>query len=72
MTKSMAEYLMEQGAARARLEERRWALLTLLQDRFGDLPKSVRDRIESSTDLERLRAAVRQAPYLEKLEDLKL
>jgi hypothetical protein len=72
MAETMAEHLMQQGATQARLEDRRSAIRAFLQDKFGELPEPVLQRIASCADLERLWAALRQAPYLEKLEDLKL
>jgi hypothetical protein len=47
-------------------------LRTLLEDRFGPLPKKLLQRIEATDDLERLREAVRQVHRLQKLDDLQL
>jgi hypothetical protein len=44
----------------------------LLEDAFGALPEAVVQQIETATDLQRLQVAVRQAPRLQKLEDLPL
>jgi hypothetical protein len=44
----------------------------LLQDKFGELPESVLQKIAACTDLAQLRTALRQAPKQDRLEDLKL
>jgi hypothetical protein len=61
-----------EGEARGALKDRREALRTLLEDRFGVLPEVVVQKIESSEDLDRLKQAFRQALHLQQLADLQL
>jgi hypothetical protein len=58
------------GRLEGRLEERRDELLALLAERFGALPETVVQRINSTTDLEKLRACVRQTGQLRNLDEL--
>jgi hypothetical protein len=44
----------------------------LLEARFGALPEALTQRIEATTDPERLREAHRQASRLDQLDDLQL
>ena len=84
----MAEWLHEKGRAEGRAEgrveglaegEAKGALSTsremlrhFLEHRFGPLPEGVRQRIDSNTDLERLKACVCQAPTVTSLDELQL
>ena len=43
-----------------------------LEDRFGPLPESVTQRIDSTTDVDRLEVAALGASRLARLEDLRL
>jgi hypothetical protein len=80
MTKTIAEAWMEEGMAKGLAEGRaegelqasRRLLRILLEDGFGSLPEAVVQRIEATTDLQRLQAAVRQVRRLRRLEDLQL
>src|SRR5262249_43944667 len=60
------------GEARGALRDRREALRTLLEDRFGALPEALLKKIESTDDLDRLKQVFQQALRLEQLTDLKL
>ena len=72
MTKTIAEAWMDEGRAKGELQASRRLLRMLLEDAFGALPEAVVQQIEATTDLQRLQAAVRQAPRLQRLEDLQL
>ena len=63
---------MAEGEAKGRLATSRTVLRDLLEDRFGPLPEVLVQRIEAATDPDRLRAAVRQAPRLGRLDELQL
>ena len=60
------------GEARGALRASRKLLRGLLEDRFGALPEAVSQRIEATTDLDRLEAAVLQVSRLQSLADLQL
>ena len=47
-------------------------LRDLLQERFGTVPESVRQRIEAANDPERLGAALRQVLHINTPEELQL
>jgi hypothetical protein len=68
--------LLARGEARGRAEgqmrECRDALRELLEERFGPLPETVVQRIETADNLERLRAARRHALHLNALSELQL
>jgi hypothetical protein len=51
---------------------RRADLRDLLQERFGTVPEAVRQRIEATTDPERLRAALRQVLHIKAPDELQL
>jgi hypothetical protein len=80
MTKTIAEAWMEEGMAKGlvkgraegELQASRRLLRMFLEDAFGALPEAVVQQIEATTDLQRLQAAVHQAPRLQRLEDLQL
>jgi hypothetical protein len=80
MVQTYGDELLAQGEARgeARGEKKgalsalRKMLRRLLEDHFGTLPETVKQRIESATDPDRLEAAVVQAPRLDSLEQLQL
>jgi hypothetical protein len=55
-----------------RLETRRDDLLAMLEDRFGPLPEEVVRRVQATTDLAKLKAALRGVPSLESLDKLPL
>ena len=60
------------GEAKGALQASRKLLRRLLEDRFGALPEAVSQRIEATTDLDRLEAAVLQVSRLQSLDDLQL
>jgi hypothetical protein len=47
-------------------------LRSLLQDRFGDIPEGVGNRIEAITDLEQLERLLLQAYRVERIDQLQL
>jgi hypothetical protein len=53
-------------------EVRRTDLRDLLQERFGTVTEAVRQRIEATTDPERLRAALRQVLHINAPDELQL
>jgi hypothetical protein len=63
---------ISEGETKGELRTQRENLRLLLEHRFGPLPPALVQRLETSTDLERLRAAFRQALNLPRLEDLQL
>jgi hypothetical protein len=56
----------------AALQKCREYLRMLLEDRFGPLPEALRQKIDTSEDMEGLQQAFRQALRLQRLEDLQL
>ncbi|HBI44797.1 MAG TPA: hypothetical protein DDY78_18375 [Planctomycetales bacterium] len=60
------------GELRGKLRACRTSLLDLLEARFGTLPEALTQRIEATTDPERLHEAHRQALRLGQLDDLQL
>jgi hypothetical protein len=60
------------GELRGELRASRTYLRDLLEARFGALPEALAQRIEATTDLERLRAAHRQASDISQLDALHL
>jgi hypothetical protein len=63
---------ISEGETKGELRNQRENLRLLLEHRFGPLPPAVLQRLEAATELERLRAAFRQALDLQRLEDLQL
>ena len=72
MTQTIAEALRAEGEAKGALRASRKLLRGLLEERFGALPEAVSQRIEATTDLDRLEAAVLQVSRLQSLDDLQL
>jgi hypothetical protein len=72
MTKTIAESWMEEGMERGRVEAARSILLGLLEDKFGKLPDELVQRIKATMDPAKLELAARQAPRLDRPEDLQL
>jgi hypothetical protein len=68
MAQTIAEAWMEEG----QIMSARTLLRQLLEDRFDALPEALVQQINTTTDLDRLHAAFRQALRLDKLEDLRL
>jgi hypothetical protein len=54
------------------LREARESLRILLEERFGQLPEPLAQRIEATADLQRLRDTFRQAVRISSLSDLTL
>jgi hypothetical protein len=69
---TVANEFIALGKSKGALENCRAILRDLLEDRFGPLPEALRQRIEAATDLERLRAVVRQVHSLQSLDQLQL
>jgi hypothetical protein len=72
MAQTIAEAWMEEGMAKGELRNARTLLRELLEYHFDPLPEALIQRINATTDIDRLHAAFRQALALEKLEDLRL
>ncbi len=72
MAESMAEVLLERGRAEGELKNARAMLRSYLEHRFGTLPEPVLQRVESTTDIDRLRAAFQLALEGKGLDDLQL
>jgi hypothetical protein len=68
MSETIAEWLMTEG----QLRESRTNLRAVLERRFGTVPEALAQRIETSTELERLRAALLQAIHMDRLDELQL
>jgi hypothetical protein len=68
MGQTIAESLMEEGELRGV----RNVLLAVLKKRFRKVPKTVKQRIETTTELSRLKEAILEAMTLESLDDLRL
>ena len=66
--KTVPEIAMEEGQLLARRE----TLRTLLEDRFGQLPEALIQRIEATTDFDRLRNAIRQVYRVQGIEEIQL
>jgi hypothetical protein len=69
MIKTEAEELVEEGIQRM-IPTVRDCLMEILRLRFGILPETLRQRIESLTDSDQLDKYVQQAKTVAKLEDL--
>jgi hypothetical protein len=67
VSQQVLEWQMEGAVLNARE-----TLRILLEDRFGSLPETLLQRIDSTDDASRLQQACRQVLRLQKLEDLKL
>jgi hypothetical protein len=61
-----------EGRQEGRLESHREDLLALLQERFGAVPEEWVQRIQALTDVDRLKAAIRQVVHIHTLEELQL
>jgi len=80
MKQTMAEWFHEKGRAEGLAEGRaegalitgREMLRTFLEHRFGPLPEDLCRRIDSITDLERLKACAYQVHTLGSLDELRL
>jgi hypothetical protein len=72
MSETIAEWLMMEGEKKGQLRASRTSLRAVLEKRFGTLPETVLQRIEASTDLAGLQAALVQAVEMGRLEELQL
>ena len=72
MFKTILEEERDQGRSEGELLAARKHLRMLLEEKFGNLPDPVVQQINTSTDLGRLEAALRQVHRLGRLEDLQL
>jgi hypothetical protein len=68
MARTIADDLMEQGEARSL----RRMLRRFLEQKFGQLPESVLQRIEVCKEIQTLETAILNVSRLEKLDDLRL
>ena len=71
-SQTIAEWYVEQGKTQGQLRARRDDLRGLLQKRFGAVPEALHQKIEQTTDLERLHAAVLQVLSISSAEELQL
>lgn len=72
MKETMAEWLHAKGRTEGALLTSREILRDLLESRFGPLPEDLRRRIDTATDLERLKACLHQVHALTSLDELPL
>jgi hypothetical protein len=72
MGQTIAESLIEEGVVKGQLSQARTTLRRLLISKFGVIPESVLQRIESTTDLAQLDAVTEQVLRMESLDELKL
>jgi hypothetical protein len=63
---------MDEGSAKGQLLLARDLLCSSLEERFGPLPQALIERIEATTDLERLKRGVRRVSKLASLDDVDL
>jgi hypothetical protein len=72
MTNKLGPTLVELSVAEGELRNARKLLSALVQKRFGSVPDALRQRIEATSDLERLQTAALQVYETGKAEDLSL
>jgi hypothetical protein len=72
MGQTIAEFLREEGKKEGKLLAVREVLLRLLRDRFGRVPKAVRQKIEATAEVELLQACVLQATKINSVDELLL
>jgi hypothetical protein len=72
MAQTAAEARLEEGKATGRLEAIREALKRQLAAKLGPLPAALQERIDATTDLGRLNAALDQMLTPQNLDELKL
>jgi hypothetical protein len=70
--KPYEEELAEECEARGELRALRRSLRDLLEEKFGPAPEALGQRIEATTDADRLRAAIRQVLHIQAPDELKL
>jgi hypothetical protein len=71
-TSRIVEEWREEGRMEGALATARDDLYGLLMERFGRVPKIWEQRIQAATDLDRLKAAMRQVLHIQKLNELQL
>jgi hypothetical protein len=71
MSQTMAQEVMAKGEARG-VRAVRDILRGLIEDRFGELPATLAQRIETIEDLERLKICTRQVSRVQTLDELQL
>ena len=62
--------ILEEGEQKGRLEERRVAIIELLEDRFGTVPSDVQERIQAIADMAHLKALLLQTVHIASLNEL--
>lgn len=72
MTQTIAEALYEEGIVKGQLLNARTILRRLLTKRFQTLPEAVIQRIDATSDLERLQACIEQVSEMRTLDELRL
>jgi hypothetical protein len=70
MGKTIAEALMEEGAARVAVPVRREMLLLQLREKFKRVPEGVVKRVESTESVEQLNTWLRAFATARKLSDV--
>jgi putative YhgA-like transposase len=70
MGKTIAEALRDEGRAEERVESARSTLLRQLRRKFGDISQDMAERIEGTTDLERLTTWLDRIVTVETLEEM--
>lgn len=68
MGQTIAESLIEEGELRLA----RSLLIDMLKKRFRKVPKAVKQRIETTTELSQLKEAILEVMNLQSLDDLSL
>ena len=68
----IVEEWREEARVEARLATCRETLQALLEERFGAVPRKWARRIQQTTDLARLKAALRQVVHIQSLDELQL
>jgi hypothetical protein len=76
MSQTIAEFLREEGKKegleKGKVLAAQEILVILLRDRFGRVPRAVRQKIEATTDVERLEECVLQAAKINSVDELRL
>jgi hypothetical protein len=76
MTQTIAEWYVEEGEKKGekkgRLHALRDTLRIQLEERFQTLPEALQQRIEATTDLEKLQSCLRQVLHIKDLQELQL
>jgi len=72
MTQTIAEAWLKEGKANGQVLAIRAALKRQLAAKIGQLPAALTERIDATTDLDRLNAALNQMGTLRGLDDLQV